>query len=177
MPQVPAVRLAPVLMALLFGAPAFAEGFLSAPREAWVEGEVKLPAAPSESSLTEFFVSSASPNRFLIDRNTLRVDPDDVVRYVLVVRTPGGAENVTFEGIRCDAGARRIYASGRKGGEWAPLKNSEWVPISYNTYNRPRAALAIEVFCDGPVAPRGREEILRRLDGLYDPADFRQKDR
>ena len=75
----------------------------------------------------------------------------------------GGAENVSFEGIRCATGERRIYASGRKDGTWSPLKNSAWQPIVDNGYNRPRAALAHDYFCDGPAGPRDREHALRLL--------------
>ena len=86
-----------------------------------------------------------------------------MVRYTLVVRARGGAENVSFEGLRCATGERRIYASGRKDGTWVPLKNSAWQPIVDNGYNRPRAALAHDYFCDGPAAPRDREHALRLL--------------
>lgn len=134
----------------------------------WKEGEYVLPAAPAEKGLRAFFVSSASPNRFLIDMETLTVDPDGVVRYVLVVRSPSGAESVTYEGIRCATRERRIYASARKDGSWSESKNSAWAPIVENSYNRPRAALAGDVFCDGPAPPRDRSEVLRRLDGALD---------
>ncbi|AUL99429.1 hypothetical protein B4966_04000 [Rhodocyclaceae bacterium] len=129
----------------------------------WREAEVELPAAPQESALREFFVSSASPNTFFIDERSLSVGEDGVVRYVLIVRTPGGAQNVTFEGIRCKTGQRRIYASGRADGSWSKARDATWVDISNNGYNRPRAALAAEYFCDGPVPPRDRNEALRRL--------------
>lgn len=129
----------------------------------WQEAEVELPAAPQESALREFFVSSASPNTFFIDERSLSVGEDGVVRYVLVVRTPGGAQNVTFEGIRCKTGQRRIYASGRADGSWSKTRDATWVDISNNGYNRTRAALAAEYFCDGPVPPRDRNEALRRL--------------
>lgn len=131
----------------------------------WHEGEHVLPAAPDEGALRPFFVSAASPNRFLIDAASLTVGDDGVVRYVLVIRTRGGAENVTFEGIRCATGEKRIYAGGRKDGTWTAMKNSVWSPIVDNSYNRPRAALAKDIFCDGPVPPRDRDEVIRRLDG------------
>ncbi|MBN8441633.1 MAG: CNP1-like family protein [Thauera sp.] len=137
----------------------------------WKEGEFALPPSPVEAGLRPFFVSSASPNRFYVDTNGVSVGSDGVVRYVLVVRTPGGAENITYEGIRCASGERRIYASGRIGGEWTPLKVSEWAPIGDNSYNRPRAALAYDYFCDGPAAPRDREHALRRLTGERDPGE------
>jgi len=134
----------------------------------WREEEHALPAAPGDKTLRPFFVSAASPNTFLIDTDSLTVGRDGVVRYVLVIRTPGGAENVTFEGIRCTTGERRIYAGGRKDGSWVAMKNSAWGPIVDNSYNRPRAALAKDLFCDGPAPPRDRDEVLRRLDGGVD---------
>lgn len=160
------------LLALVcFSAPAFAESLLLDADPEWKEGEYALPAPPREAALKSFFVSSTSPNRFMIDIDTLTVGADGVIRYVLVVRTPGGAENVTFEGIRCTTQERRIYASARKGGEWSPMKRSEWEPIVDNTYNRPRAALAKEYFCDGPAPARDRAEVLRRLEGQLDYTD------
>lgn len=133
----------------------------------WEEGEYELPPPPSEANLRSFFVSAASPNEFYVDESTLTVGDDAVVRYVLVVRTRGGAENVTFEGIRCTSGERRIYALGREDGEWVDARRSEWEPLRVNSYNMPRAALAANHFCDGPVPPRNRAEALRGLrDGL-----------
>ncbi|WP_230976869.1 CNP1-like family protein [Pseudothauera rhizosphaerae] len=134
-------------------------------RAKWEEGEYALPEAPQESSLRQFFVSSASPNQFFVDEQTLTVGGDGVVRYVLVVRTRGGARNVTFEGIRCATGERRLYASGHSDGSWAKARDSRWEPISFNTYNRPQAALAQDCFCDGPAAARNTAEVLRRLRG------------
>jgi hypothetical protein len=87
-----------------------------------------------------------------------------VVRYVLVVRSPRGAENVTFEGIRCASGERRLYAIGQGDGTWVASRNVAWEPISFNTYNRPQAALAKEYFCDGTTSPVSDvDEARRRL--------------
>ena len=129
----------------------------------WAEGEVAMPAAPREAALRAIDIGTPSPNAFFVDEDSVGVGADGVVRYTLVVRARGGAENVSFEGLRCATGERRIYASGRKDGTWVPLKNSAWQPIVDNGYNRPRAALAHDYFCDGPAAPRDREHALRLL--------------
>lgn len=158
------------LVALAFASGSASAGLLVEPDPDWKEGEAAMPPAVDESRLRSFFVSSASANQFFVDEGSVSLGEDRVVRYTLVVRTPGGAENVTFEGIRCATGERRIYASGRKDGSWTPMKNSAWQPISDNAYNRPRAALAYEHFCDGPAAPRNREHALELLRNPRDPS-------
>lgn len=148
------------LLGVSFGAQA---GLFTDPDPNWSEGEVRYPAPPVAPALRQFFVSAASANRFYVDEQTLTVGDDGVVRYVLVVRTPGGAENVSFEGIRCATGERRIYALGRADGEWSPARRSGWERIVDNAYNRPRAALAFDYFCDGPAPPRSAAEARRTL--------------
>ena len=156
------------LVALMsFSMSAFA-GLLVDADPDWKEGAAEMPAAPQDAGLRSFDIGSTSPNAFFVDEQSVSVGEDGVVRYTLVVRTPGGAENVTFEGIRCATGERRIYASGRKDGTWVPMKNSEWQPISVNNYNRPRAALAYDYFCDGPAGPRDRKHALQLLEQRRD---------
>lgn len=150
----------------------FAPASAALPVEAdpdWSEGEVSMPSAPQDVTLRAIDVGTPSPNTFLVDESSVSVGVDRVVRYTLVVRTPGGAENVTFEGIRCSTGERRLYASGRKDGSWTPLKTSVWSPIADNRYNRPHAALAWDYFCDGPAGPRDRDHALRLLREQRDP--------
>lgn len=141
-------------------------GLFSDPDPDWEEGAYDMPAPPSASTLREFDVGGSSPHRFFIDERSVTVGDDRVVRYTLVVRSAGGAESTTFEGIRCDVAAWRIYATGRPEGEWARARNSDWRVIVDSEYNRPRAALAKDYFCDGAVPPRDREAVLRRLRGI-----------
>lgn len=129
----------------------------------WTESGLEFPAAVDRSQLRAFFVSAASPNRFLVDESSLSVGEDGVIRYVLVVQTPGGAENITFEGIRCASGERRIYAMARPDGSWMQARRSSWEAIVDNSYNRPQAALAFDFLCDGPAPPRSRDHALRLL--------------
>lgn len=113
----------------------------------WQEVEVTLPEAPKERNLVSFYVSAATSNRFYIDASTLSVGSDGVVRYVLLVLSPEGGRNVTFEGMRCESRERRIYASGRLDGSWSKARKNEWVRIQDAYANRHHAALFLDYFC------------------------------
>lgn len=121
---------------------------------AWKELEVVLPEAPKPENLREFYVSAVATNHYFIDSSSLVVGSDGVVRYVLVVRTAGGAENVSFEGIRCEERTWKLYATGGPDGQWRTARISEWRPIENKPVNRYHAALSRELFCpDGnPIA-------------------------
>jgi hypothetical protein len=97
-------------------------------------------------------------HRFFVDASTLNVGSDGVVRYALVVRTSGGAVNITYEGMRCSAREYRIYASGRKEGIWTEARRSDWRPIENKPVNRHHAALSREFFCPGGTPIRSADE-------------------
>lgn len=129
----------------------------------WQEVEVQLPAAPREENLLSFYVSAATSNRFFIDGSTLSVGSDGVVRYVLVVMSAEGGRNVTFEGMRCEARERRIYASGRLDGTWVKTRKNEWVRIQEAYANRHHAALFLDYFCPVGVIVRNADEARAAL--------------
>jgi hypothetical protein len=129
----------------------------------WQEIEVRLPAAPSDASLQSFYVSAATDNKFFIDLATLSIGSDGVVRYVLVIQTPGGGRNVTFEGMRCETRENRIYASGRRDGTWSKSRNNDWSRVRDVYANRHHAALFLEYFCPSGVIVRSVEEAKEAL--------------
>lgn len=124
----------------------------------WVEDESALPAFPHEANLREFYVSETTSHHFFIDASTLGVGQDGVVRYVLVLRTSGGALNVTYEGIRCATREYRIYASGHRNGSWARARLNLWRPIENKPVNRHHAALSQDLFCPDGVPIRSPDE-------------------
>jgi hypothetical protein len=115
-------------------------------RRGWKEAEYKLPALPKAEDLIEFNVSETTDFRFFIDRQSLSVGKDGVVRFTMVARSPSGAENVTYEGIRCSEGNYRVYAYGRPGAGWSE-RDSEWRPIEPRRTQRWHNALYREYFC------------------------------
>ncbi|MBL8430491.1 MAG: CNP1-like family protein [Dechloromonas sp.] len=144
----PLLRGASLLLAALFASgQVFADFEDDYENKQWQEIEVQLPVAPKQEALLPFYVSASTENRFFVDGATLSVGVDGVVRYVLVVLTPHGARNVTYEGMRCETRERRIYASGRLDGTWSKARKNEWVRILDAWANRQHAALYLEYFC------------------------------
>jgi hypothetical protein len=172
------LRFLAILVVLTAPAPAFAvslSGQEPAPLNhnyaepvEWRELQAEPPAAPRNEDLIEFYVGPNTTNRFYIDGTTLSAGKDGVVRYVLVVKAAGGATNVTFEGIRCQTGEYRLYASGRADGTWALSRTASWRPIENKPINRHHAALSRDLFCQSgiPIAnpDQGRDALRRSKD-------------
>ena len=87
---------------------------------AFNELETKLPPPPKSENLVKFQPSAANVNQFFIDSSSITIGSDGVVRYTMVVTSPSGAQNVSYEGIRCETTEQKAYAFGRRDGTWAP---------------------------------------------------------
>lgn len=129
----------------------------------WQEGEFSLPAFPGEDDLQEFYVSAVAANRFFIDAKSLSVGSDGVVRYTMVVKTGGGATNVSYEGLRCDSMEYRFYATGRTDRSWVKARTSDWKVIENKPINRYHASLSRYYFCPNRSPIRSAEEGLEAL--------------
>ena len=117
------------------------------PEKQWREGEVKIPAYPDERSLQEFSISGRTDNRFFVDPQSLSVDPDGVVRFSLVVRSNTGAENVAYEGIRCETREWKPYAFGRADRSWSAARDPQWQRVVWRSTNAYRYVLYRDYFC------------------------------
>jgi hypothetical protein len=113
----------------------------------WIEEEADFPAFPQAENLREFYVSELTTHKFFVDASTLSVGKDGVVRYALVVRTGGGATNISLEGIRCATAELKVYASGRQDGAWVRSRRSEWRRIENRAANRQHVSLFSDLFC------------------------------
>jgi hypothetical protein len=129
----------------------------------WTEIAAQLPAYPKPGNLVEFNVSSATRNRHFVDTASISVGEDKVVRYSVVVEAAGGAKNVSFEGMRCETGERRLYAYGHPDGSWSKARSAGWQPIKFRSLLSYRRALFEEHFCPGGISVRDAEEAVRSL--------------
>jgi len=131
----------------------------------WQELEAPFPAFPKDDDLIEFYVSATTTNRFFVDGATLSPGADGVVRYALVVRTAGGATNVTYEGLRCATLEYRLYATGRRDGTWVQARKGDWKELANSVTNRQQAALSRDYLCPSrlPIltAEEGRDALRR----------------
>lgn len=133
------------------------------PAKSWQEIQTQLPPAPSEDDLVVFGVSGGTQYRFALDARTLAIGTDGVFRYVLVATSPQGARNVSYEGIRCQSGEKKIYATGRADGTWVRSRTAAWTRIEEVGNNRQHAALMKEYFCPDAYPARNVAEVLGRL--------------
>ena len=161
------------VLAALAAAPAGADFDEDYEKKPWQELAVQLPPAPDAAAQIPFYVSAATDNRFSIDRKSLSVDADGVIRYVLTIATAGGACNVTYEGMRCETREHRIYASGRLDGSWSKSRNNEWTRIRDVVANRHHAALFLEYFCPGGVIVGSTAEAIDALQRGVHPLNKR----
>ncbi len=143
-------------------------------KKTWQEIEVRLPPFPQADKLIPFEVSATTNNRFLIDGDSLNVGSDGVLRYTLVIVSPSGVQNISFEGMRCATGERRVYAMGRADGTWSKARSDRWQTIAENTLNRHHAALFSDYFCAIGVSLRDADDARRALRYGGQPAALRR---
>jgi CNP1-like family len=127
----------------------------------WVELAAQLPPYPKAENLVEFNVSSATRNRHFVDTASISVGDDKVVRFTVVIEAAGGAKNVSFEGMRCATGERRLYAYGHPDGTWSKARNARWEDIKFRSLLSYHKALYEDHFCpDGINVKDGKEAVL-----------------
>lgn len=134
----------------------------------WSELQAKIPSYPTDANLIAFDAGAATAHRFLVDPGSISIGEDGVVRYILVIRTAGGAKNVTFEGMRCETREQKTYAIGQADGTWARARDPQWRRVEYREINRHHGVLYRDFFCRGKFPAGSVKEIVSRL--RYPPA-------
>ncbi|MGH8684707.1 MAG: CNP1-like family protein [Nitrosospira sp.] len=146
----------------------------------WAELQVQLPAYPKAENLLLFDAGPASDNHHYIDAASIAVG-DGIVRYTLVIKSPTGAMNVSYEGMRCATdGAResaraeilifkfqvtekRLYAIGRDDRTWLRPRVSKWEEIEDISQHYAQRALSRYFFCPANLIVRNEEEAIQAL--------------
>lgn len=131
----------------------------------WTENKVDtLPPLPQASNLLAFNVSQNTPLNFSIDRNSVSVGTDGVVRYTVVVTSPAGARNVNYEGIRCDNYEWRLYASiNDDQNAWDRTVANDFRRIENGELNAYHAALYQDYFCANKLPTGDAKQIVNAI--------------
>jgi len=138
-----------------------------AEKKEFIEREVKLPPFPKDGSLLQFDPSAANSNRFFDDADSISIDDDGTVRYTLVIKTPSGGENVSYEAIRCETTEQKAFAFGRRDGTWSNARAPVWRKIRYQDVNRQHGVLYANYFCpDGAPIASVKDAINRFKYGV-----------
>ncbi|MHB1232647.1 MAG: CNP1-like family protein [Burkholderiales bacterium] len=162
-----------LLLALLCTGPALAgwgdfEYNFDDDSKPWREIQAQLPAYPDLKTALPFFVSAATDNKFFIDPKSISVGEDGIVRYTLIVQSPSGVLNVSFEGIRCATHEKKLYAFGREDNTWSRNRYAKWTPIKYEDLNRQHHVLYDDFFCPDALIVKDANEAISALKrGLH----------
>ena len=113
----------------------------------FIEVVPEFPAAPKPDNLRQFFVSSATRFKFLIDLASLSIGTDKVVHYTLIAQSDQGARNISFEGMRCDNRTFKVYGYLGANDIFKARADSVWQRVDEAEANRQRASLYKDYFC------------------------------
>jgi hypothetical protein len=129
----------------------------------WQELQLQLPPYPKSETLIAFDAGAATSHHFFLDEKSISLGEDGVVRYTLVIKTSGGAMNVTFEGIRCETREKKTYALGHSDGTWARARNPDWRFIERRLYDRHYNVLYGDIFCRGKLPMETVKDMTQAL--------------
>jgi CNP1-like family len=140
----------------------------------WVEIQAQLPSYPKPENLLQFDAGPASSNLHFVDSSSITVGEDGVVRYSLVVKSPSGVMNVSYEGIRCQTNEKRTYAFGSSDKTWTRARLSKWSDLESIVQNYPQRALYRYFFCPlGIHMVRDADEAIQALKAGIHPRAVR----
>jgi hypothetical protein len=143
--------------------PSYFEEDFDDPYKSWEEVAIQLPAAPQAENLLPFEPSGNASHSFAVDAKSISVGTDGVIRYTLVTLSSAGARNVSYEGMRCSSGEKKLYAFGQPDGSWSRSRRDRWEPIQGSAANRYHAVLAREYFCQEKTIAGEADKIVYRL--------------
>jgi hypothetical protein len=111
------------------------------------ELQIGPPRYPRDADLAEFTLRNPSPNHFYIDTTSISVEKDQIIRFVMVIRTPSKETNVRFSGLRCATREWKDYAFAADDKKWIDNPNANWKRIVELHYNNYQDTLFGDYFC------------------------------
>lgn len=135
-----------------------------AEEDKWEELDVRLPPFPDPDQFHT--LPSQLPDTRLeiqLDPDSIRVGGDGVIRYLLRIRSPSGAGNLFYEGLRCKTGEYSTYAYATSDDSWHRMRDTEWQALNSGGTARYRQFLYKHYFCEPTEGHLSRDEIRKRV--------------
>ena len=140
--------------------------FLSSPdSKKWSESDqIALPEAPQKGDLVRLD-SELTDGRYeyFIDRASVSMGSDQVLRYTVVLQSDTGARNVFYEGIRCATSEFKTYAYATQSGEFKLMTSASWRKLSTTNPYDYRRLLAQRYICDRDGWPLDEKQVQKRI--------------
>ncbi len=137
-----------------------------APVDGYPEIQAPPPPVFSMDHLIDIEMPAITSIRLGIDPDTIKLGPDGVVRYVAVMRsTIGSAVSANYAAIRCVTGEYKLYARHYPEGDWRPVANPEWVPLSSDSASRYALRIAQAGACREASSNTSTAQILKDMRG------------
>jgi hypothetical protein len=127
------------------------------------ELELKLPPPPKPESLIAFDTGPRGGLAYFVDAASLSVGSDGIVRFTVVAKGDGNAQNVFYEGIRCQTRERKVFAYGQSDGTWKEARNPTWTKIGPPVEAGYRFVLYQDFFCPARAIVRSAAEAAYAL--------------
>ena len=133
------------------------------PEEPAGEIPIELPPFPRADNMVEL-----DRNRFqggvrvFLDSEALSQPAPDVVRYTILLVSPGGTGNLFYESINCDRDEWRTLAFGTRDGGFEAIRQPRWRTLDAGASTGHRRALARYYVCSLSRRLADRAEDLRR---------------
>lgn len=160
----------PVILLFMVPAPLWAAwgDFVFIPEEKNIsERELVLPPYPKPENLLKFDAGTLGANQHWLDTQSIQVGEDDIIRYTLVIKTQGGASNISYEGLRCKPAERKLYAYGRENQTWSEAQAPKWQNIDFNSTTSYHKTLHREIFCPEGIGVRNAAEAVKNLRRVW----------
>jgi CNP1-like family len=141
---------------------AHAQGYTDAAD--WKEVDVPPPPAFDMGKLVTFEVTRGSALTYGVDPASVTISKaDSVVRYVMVAYSASGANNVSYDGLRCSTGEVKTYARYTPDGRWEPVADPKWRSVFDITTPKHSQRFARAGACDSSAPVGTVKELVAKL--------------
>lgn len=123
----------------------------------------------TDASLLQVPIPAGSNLRFMVDPASVARVELSLVRYTLVVRSPSGFRNISYEGLDCSNNTWHVYATwSQADARWVANPGQQWRRADPASNTDVHGVLDRDYWCDGRWAAGDAPRLVRRLrNGMH----------